>query len=233
MIEMSEHQLLSVRQRLMDAQKIARDNLGPEQMLNNLRNETRQNREHLNDMIGRELNDKKDRLQRIEMILNEPQTTQAELERLTADKNRLQRECQALESKIVPEQANDKLSIYRTQAKGVQKKKEQKQEEIKRLETEKMQLEKNLTEREENYEKQKGSKYLKRDDFRQYAANLKEKNMQHKQRQKSLEEFKAEAKVLERTRDILKSRAGNVDQLLKELEEKKGIKGYSTMEDEI
>ena len=41
MIEMSEHQLLSVRQRLMDAQKVARDNLGPEQMLNNLRNETR------------------------------------------------------------------------------------------------------------------------------------------------------------------------------------------------
>ena len=89
MIEMSEHQLLSVRQRLMDAQKIARENLGPEQMLNNLRNETRQNREHLNDMIGRELNDKKERLQRIEMILQEPQATQAELERLTSDKNRL------------------------------------------------------------------------------------------------------------------------------------------------
>ena len=84
----------------MDAQKVARENLGPEQMLNNLRNETRQNREHLNDVLGRELIDKKDRLQRIEMILNEPQTTQAELERLTSDKNRLQRECQQLESKI-------------------------------------------------------------------------------------------------------------------------------------
>ena len=87
----------------MDAQKVARENLGPEQMLNNLRNETRQNREHLNDVLGRELIDKKDRLQRIEMILNEPQTTQAELERLTADKNRLTRECQVLESKIQPE----------------------------------------------------------------------------------------------------------------------------------
>ena len=39
-------------------------------------------------------------------------------------------------------------------------------EEIKRLETEKMALEKQLTEKEENYEKIKGSKYLKRDDFR-------------------------------------------------------------------
>ena len=31
-------------------------------MLNNLRNETRQNREMLNNVVGRELNDKKDRL---------------------------------------------------------------------------------------------------------------------------------------------------------------------------
>jgi len=46
----------------MDAQKIARDNLGPEQMLNNLRNETRQNREHLHDILSRELTDKKERL---------------------------------------------------------------------------------------------------------------------------------------------------------------------------
>lgn len=61
-IEMQEHQLLSVRQRLMDAQKGARENLGPEQMLNNLRHETRQNREVSQDVISRELNDKKERL---------------------------------------------------------------------------------------------------------------------------------------------------------------------------
>ena len=101
------------------------------------------------------------------------------------------------------------------------------------METEKIALEKQLQEKEENYEKIKGSKYLKRDDFRQYAANLKEKNAQHKQRQKSLEEFKAEVKVLERTKEILKSRAGNVDEFLKELEKKKGITGYSTVEDQI
>lgn len=133
----------------------------------------------------------------------------------------------------MPETANDKLSIYRTQAKGVQKKKEQKQEEIKRLEAEKINLEKTLADREQTYETTKGSKYLKRDDFRQYAANLKEKNAQHKQRQKSLEEFKAEVKVLERTKEILRSRAGNVDEFLRELERKKGIVGYSTVEDQI
>lgn len=40
-------------------------------------------------------------------------------------------------------------------------------------------------------------------------------------------------KVLERTKEILKSRAGNVDEFLRELERKKGIAGYSTVEDQI
>lgn len=69
MIEMNEHQLLSVRQRLMDAQKLTRDNLGADQMLNNLRNETRQNREMANEVLGRELKDKQERYQKIEMLL--------------------------------------------------------------------------------------------------------------------------------------------------------------------
>jgi hypothetical protein len=61
-------------------------------MLLNLKNDVRQNREICNDIIGRELNDKKERLQRIEMVLQEPMTTQAELERLTSDVTRLRRE---------------------------------------------------------------------------------------------------------------------------------------------
>ena len=44
-------------------------------MLNNLRNEVRQNREICNDVLGRELNDKKERLQRIEMVLSDPVVT--------------------------------------------------------------------------------------------------------------------------------------------------------------
>ena len=58
MIEMSEHQLLSVSMRLMDVQKVNRDYMASEQMLNNLRNEACQNREINNDIIGRELTDK-------------------------------------------------------------------------------------------------------------------------------------------------------------------------------
>lgn len=44
-------------------------------MLENLRMETKRNRELCYDILGRELNDKTERLQRIEIVLQEPMTT--------------------------------------------------------------------------------------------------------------------------------------------------------------
>jgi len=70
MIEFYESQLLTVKQRLMDVRKMYAENVTPDRMLDNLRNETRKNRELFNDILQRELNDKQDRLQRIELVLS-------------------------------------------------------------------------------------------------------------------------------------------------------------------
>jgi intraflagellar transport protein 81 len=111
------------------------------------------------------------------------------------------------------------------------KKKEQKTEELKKLEVEKKATEKQLQQMEENYAKQKGTKYMKRDDFRQYAANLRVKNTQYKAMVKALDEIKSEVSVLFRTQAVLKSRAENVDEFMAELEQKKGIVGYSKIDE--
>ena len=84
----------------MDTRKIANLNLGPDKMLENLKSEARKNREICTDVLGRELNDKRERLQRIELLLQEPVTTQSELERLTNDVKRLTRDCMGLEDKL-------------------------------------------------------------------------------------------------------------------------------------
>jgi len=60
------------------------------------------------------------------------------------------------------------------------KKKEIKVTEIKKLEVEKVALERNMAEKEQEYSRTKGGKYMKRDDFRQYASNLRGKNNQYK-----------------------------------------------------
>jgi intraflagellar transport protein 81 len=98
---------------------------------------------------------------------------------------------------------------------------------------EKLALEKMMREKEDSYQKTRGSKYLKRDDFKQYAATLRVKNNAFKVMKKSLDEVKSEVTVLDRTKQILKDRAGDVDDLLRDLEKKKGISGYSNVEDQI
>lgn len=60
------------------------------------------------------------------------------------------------------------------------KKKEAKQGDIKKFEMEKLALEKTLADKETEYARTKGGKYMKRDDFRQYASNLRGKNNEYK-----------------------------------------------------
>lgn len=90
-----------------------------------------------------------------------------------------------------------------------------------------MALEKLMNDKEAEYARIRGGKYMKRDDFKQYAANLRGKNAQYKQMKKVLGEIKSEVTVLSRTENILKSRAGDIDEFMRKLEAQKGISGYS------
>jgi intraflagellar transport protein 81 len=91
------------------------------------------------------------------------------------------------------------LAIYKTQANSISKKKAEKEEEHKRYEGEKVTLEKQMRDKEETYAKAKGGKYMGRDSFKQYAANLRVKNANFKVMKKVLDEIKAEVVVLKRT----------------------------------
>jgi len=84
-------------------------------MLDNLRKDVRKNREMNNEIIGRELDDKSERLKKILMLLDEPMTTQSEVERLQSDTMALKRQVQMLEEKIRKSTpADDKLAFFKT-----------------------------------------------------------------------------------------------------------------------
>lgn len=74
---------------------------------------------------------------------------------------------------------------------------------------------------------------MKKDDFRQYAANLRVKNTEFKKMKKTLDEVKAEVNVLNRTKQILKSKAGDVADFLADLERQKGVQGYTKVDEDI
>ena len=215
----------------MEARKTQNEETSAENMLAMLQRDVSKNKDLVNEVLGRELQDKMNRYQKMEMLLAEPVTTQQDLEVVTNEVRRLQRECMGLEDKLKSTNpAEDKLAIYKTQAATASKKKETKAEELKRLETEKEALERMMTEKEHEYVQAKGTKYMKRDDFRDFAMKLREKNKKYKVMKKELEEIRSELNILFRTQQILKSMAGDVDQLLKDLERKKGIQGYTDVE---
>lgn len=234
MLEHYEQQQYATRQRLMDARKNTSNDVTADQMLMQLRNETKKNRELCYDVLGRELQDKGERCQKIEMLLSEPITTQGDIDKLANEVRRLQRDCQVLDDKLSSANpADDNLAIYKTQAAAASKRKDNKNEEMHSLEKEKYALEKLMADKEAEYVKTKGTKYMKRDDFKQYAASLRGKNQKYKKMKKQLEEIRSELAILSRTEQILKNRAEMNDDLIRKLEEQKGIAGYSKIEEEM
>lgn len=176
LLEQSEQQEYMTRQRLMEAQKNSSDDVSAEQMLMQLRNETKKNRELCNEVLEREYRDKMERSQKIEMLLAEPVTTQGDIDNYANEVRRLQRDCNVLEDKLSSANpADDNLAIYKTQAAAASKRKENKNEEMNTLEKEKHALEKLMADKEAEYVQTKGTKYMKRDDFKQYAASLRGK----------------------------------------------------------
>lgn len=101
------------------------------------------------------------------------------------------------------------------------------------MDTEKIALEKLMNDKESEYAKTRGGKYMKRDDFKQYAANLRGKNAQYKQMKKVLGEIKSEVTVLGRTESILKSRADNLDEFMRDLEKSRGITGITDVQNNL
>ena len=233
-LEYCEQQQINSRQRLMDSRRNTSDDVTADQMLANLRNETKKNRELCYDVLGRELTDKNERGQKIEMLLAEPITTQNDIDKFANEVRRLQRECQVLEDKLnSTDPADDNLAIYKTQAAAASKKKENKIEEMNSLEKEKFALEKLMADKEAEYVKTKGTKYMKRDDFKQYAASLRGKNQKYKKMKKEIEDIRSELVILNRTEQILKNKVEVNEELIKKLEDAKGITGYTKIESEM
>lgn len=88
-----------------------------------------------------------------------------------------------------------------------------------------------MSDKESEYARAKGGKYMKRDDFKQMTANIRAKNTQYRQMKKILNEIKSECAVLNKTKKILTSRAEDLGEFMQNLERSKGITGYASIED--
>jgi intraflagellar transport protein 81 len=227
-LEWTDQQLLSSQQRLIDSKKsLSMDNT-PEQMLMGLRAEVKKNRDLCNERLRIEINDKKRKLDQIDQLLQEPPVSTSEISRLEGQLVQLRKIVQGLDEKLQRESnpSDDKLAIYKQQATLVAKKKEKIMEELKRTEEEKVSIEKDLQKKDGELQKLKGPGYKSKDEFKQYAANLRDKTAKFKKMKDELNEIKNEIGILARTEQIVKSRKDEYESNMRAMEQRKGILGY-------
>lgn len=79
----------NAKYRLMEAQKAQSNDTSAGRMLDMIKMECNKNKDLVNEVIGRELEDKMQRYQKMEMLLAEPVTTQQDLDDVTNDVRKL------------------------------------------------------------------------------------------------------------------------------------------------
>ena len=234
-LEWVDQQLLTSQQRLIDAKKtFALDN-SPEQMLAALRNEVKKNRQLCEERLRLEINEKKNKCEEIEGILNLAKISGEELGQMENKVVYMKKTVESLEEKLKNEAnpTDDKLAIYKQQASLVSKKKERALEELKKVEDEQKKVEAEVAKKDQALEKLRGPGYKTKDDFKKYANNLREKTNQYKKMKDELKEIAAEISVLSRTEAILKSRKDGIDLDLRKTEADKGILGATSLQGKL
>merc|ERR1712224_850362 len=78
-----------------------------------------------------------------------------------------------------------------------------------------------------------GPKFMKREEFKQYATQLRSKTNKYKSLKLELTELQSESVVLNRTEQILKTRDENVSEFMAQREQEKGVAGYQKTEQEL
>merc|ERR1719188_2768241 len=176
-----------------------------EAMLKMLRTEVGKNRDALS-RVRDETEQKVRRLKDIDQALSGAPVTKADIDNLEGEIGSMQAEIQALEQKINEQNQDTRLSVYKQQANLVAKKKEGVLKDKKQLEEETDLLRKELTNKEREYEQMKGHKFMKRDEFKNYAASLRDKSTKFKRLKAELSELRHEVAVLVSTEHCLKAK---------------------------
>lgn len=187
----------------MEMKQIQSKSEGAEAMLKQVRGECSLNRD-VYERLQKELEEKDQRLRQLDLAMQEPTVTKADIDDLQSEIRHAEETEKTLREKVAGQNAPDnRLSVYKQQSNLVAKKKELVLKDKSVVAEEKAALAKQLSEREREYEQMKGHKFMMRDEFRTYAATLRDKSTKFKRLKAELNEMRHEAAVLLRTEQVL------------------------------
>lgn len=229
----AERRYTEVNHRLAETRAHVREDMTTgAAVLEALKKEVGEGRELTARVLPASIEARRNTLARLEKMLAVPPRTEAQLVELRGKIAHLEGSVGALSTQVASAQSSagdEKLAMFRQQSALVAKKLAQREEALEALKREGESLAREVESRESKLSELSGPNYMKKEEFKAYAASLRNKTAQFKALKAHLGELRQETVVLARTESLLKGRVGDIDAFLKRLEEKKGVAGYTTV----
>jgi len=156
--------------------------------------------------INEEKDEKISRLRELSEAMSAPAVTEEDIGRMEEEVSAMTAQICDLTGTIEQHNEDKRLSVYKQQASLVAKKKDTVLKEHSSLEEERNQLCRELSQKEREYEHQKGHKFMTREEFKSYAASLRETSVRFKRYKGELNELRGENAVLARTLQTLQAK---------------------------
>lgn len=205
-------------------------------VLESARRQADEGRALVRKVLPASLNARRETLMKLRVMLAQPAKSEADLSVLKRDVAGLEDFVSRLTAEVSAAQraaGDDKLAMFRQQAALIAKKLAQKEEALEAASRDADNLAREQEARESKLSELSGPKFMKREEFKAYAATLRNKTNTFKQLKQELADLRNETVVLANTESLLKGRAGDLDAFLRSVEEKKGVSGYTAVQSDL
>ncbi|GMG17691.1 unnamed protein product [Phytophthora fragariaefolia] len=239
-LSLAEKRAREAEARLQDLRASLSQDATPEQLFERLQTQVARNNDILTTKFPAEFRTQQETLQRLERALSEPPKTEHDIADMEDEVQALRRVIQQYQAQIADAQVaqgsgdgEDKLAVFRQHANLQARKLAEKEDELEQLRADKQRLLRNTEELEAKLASISGSKFMSREEFKQYATTLRNKTNQYKKVKAELAELTAESVVLHRTEQLLKSKDADLEGFLRDLERQKGVSGFLATQEKI
>jgi len=207
----------------------------PDGLIKRLEEENQVNVYLTTEKIPKELENKKQYIDTLQRVADEPAMGQNELEVLNQSIKELSSEVNELVEKRMMrnDPIDDKLSVFRQQAAVIANKKKSAAEDLQEAMDEYHNAEGEIEERKDKLKDSDDVQMLKGDEFKRYVNKLRGISNIYKKKRQEISDLQAEVGVLSRSEEILKSRDDNSQAFLSNLEAKHGVSGFHDAQEEL
>jgi len=222
----------TLNQQVQDFKEIALHG-SPAQIIQAMEAELERSKHVNNVELPKEIKIKQMRMEQVEKSLGGESYTNFAIEELTKSVEAMKRQVRELENKKSQPNPNDRLHQFRLQGQNVLAMKKDQRSRLRLLQEERDNVAAKLQEKEDEFKSLGDAKVLTGEEFKRYAAQLREKHGGVKVKKVEEQEIKKELTVLNRTEQVLSNRCQNVEEATQKLEKSKGIDGYMSTQAQL